>query len=190
MRWLVIALPLLAGPAFSQSVETPNATASVDLSTCTTANAHTTLDDDPDSPGGDWCNASADNSAHAIVNNYTDPSITLDNATDAQEIALYVKASNPGGTSPQVSLNIYDGANCADLHESGTLQTVTSESGQLLTQSWTSAGISGSADVCVQILCSAVGGSPAIRNSCDYDAVEWRAAEAAGASRRRLHVID
>ena len=160
----------------SDSTETPNGTVSLSNSDCTTGNAHTTMDDDPDSPDAVWCNATADGTNHIMLQNFTDPAGALSGTTDAQVFALYVRRSAAAGTNPSVTLNIYDGVNCADLHEAGAAQTVTSDTGELLTEAWTSTGISSPSDVCVQISCARSGGAPGDRRSCDYDAIEWRAA--------------
>lgn len=192
MRYLIVLLVLLfAGVASAQSTETPNGTISVTNSNCTTANFHTTTDDDPDAPGGDWCTTTADNAAHDATVQFTNPSITLDNTSDAQQIALYVRHSQTGGDTPTVAIHIFDGVDCADPHDqTGTAQNITSDTGQLLTENWTSAGISSPADVCVQLVCTFAGGPPASRNSCEYDAIEWRAAEGAASTRNRLILVE
>ena len=70
---------------------------------------------------------------------------------------------------------LLDGVACADLHELGASQNVPDQPGALLTENWTSAGISSSADVCVQVTLSKSGGAPAVQQSGDMDAIEWRA---------------
>ena len=161
------------------SSETPNGTVSVSNSDCTTGNAHTTLDDDPDSPGGDWCEATDDGTDHVIMLNMTDPAFTPSTGAGAQEIAVYVKkVVDATQSDPTLTINVYDGTNCADLHETGASPSaISSGTGQLVTQTWTALGISGGADICVQLSCARSGGSPANRRSCSYDAVEWRAVE-------------
>jgi hypothetical protein len=191
---LLALLILLPSLAMAQSVETPDDTSAVANTPCTTdpsTGAHSIIDDDPDSPGGDWCVSDSNNVNANWTVNMTDPSITLDDTSDAQVIAVYVRQFDTGqGGTPEIRLDIYDGTDCADLHESGTAQDVTG-SGELITEAWTSSGISGKADVCVDIVCIKSGGSPGNRNTCDIDAVEWRAAEAAagGGARRRVWVI-
>jgi hypothetical protein len=192
---LLALLILLPSLAMAQSVETPNDTSAVANTPCTTdpsTGAHSIIDDDPDSPGGDWCVSDSNNVNPSWTVNMTDPSITLDDTTDAQVIAVYVREFQVDqGGDPDIRVDIYDGTDCADLHETGADQTITdNHAGTLLTESWTSAGISAAADVCVSVVCSKSGGSPGNRQSCDVDAVEWRAAEAAGGgARRRVWVI-
>jgi hypothetical protein len=121
--------------------------------------------------------------------NFTDPAITLDDSADAQQIAFYVREFDAGQTgTATVQADIYDGTNCADLHELGTSQNVPDQPGSLLTENWTSSGISGSADVCVQVTITKSGGAPGARQSGDMDAIEWRAAESAGGTRRIMVV--
>ena len=103
---------------------------------------------------------------------------TLDNTTDAQQIAIYIREFQDGqsGTAT-VQIDIMDGTDCADEHELGTSQNVPAVPGAILTDDWTSAGISAYADVCVRVACTKAGGAPGARQSCDLDAVEWRVAD-------------
>jgi hypothetical protein len=159
------------------SVETPNGTVSLSNSSCTTGNAHTNMAEDPDSPTGVWCDAVNDGTDHIMLQNFTDPAFALSGTTDAQVIALYVKqVVDDQGNAPTVSINIYDGVDCADPHQTGAAQTVNSATGELLTQAWTAVGVSGAADICVQLDCSRSGGAGGDRRSCSFDAIEWRAA--------------
>ena len=169
--------------------QTPNATQAESLTTCTTANAHTTMDDDPDAPDSVFCEADDNNDSPVIMFNLTDPG-TLDDTTDAQVFAIFVKRTGGGGNVPTIQLDAYDGTNCADLHEAGVPQSVSSTSGELITESWTSSGVSGSADVCVRVACTTAGSGGSGR-SCDSDAVEWRAAlDAPPAGRRRTSLVE
>jgi hypothetical protein len=159
------------------SVETPNGTVSLSNSSCTTGNAHTNMAEDPDSPTGVWCDAVNDGTDHIMLQNFTDPAFALSGTTDAQVIALYVKqVVDDQGNAPTVNINIYDGVDCADPHQTGAAQTVNSATGELLTQAWTAVGVSGAADICVQLDCSRSGGAGGDRRSCSFDAIEWRAA--------------
>jgi len=179
MRWLALVLILLAGPALADSQQQPNGTTVASNSSCTTSTAHGTLDDDPDSPGGDWCDPTSSSAAHHIIMNLTDPTVALDNTTDAQVFAIYLKESHGGSRQARVRLDILDGTNCADLHESGVAQDITPSSGVLLTEAWTSTGVSAKEDICIEIVCLPAGGAPSRRDSCAYDAVEWRVKESA-----------
>ena len=123
--------------------------------------------------------ATDDGTDHVMLQNFTDPSFTLSATAGAQEIAVYVKkVVDATQSDPTLTISIYDGTNCADLHETGASpSTISSGTGELVTQTWTASGISSAADVCVQLSCARSGGSPANRRSCSFDAIEWRAVE-------------
>ena len=185
---VVLCFLLVTAPAWTQETLTPNGTQSSDSETSCDATVHTTVDDDPDAPGGDWCTADVASGSSAstwdFTLNMTDPTITLDNATDAQAIEVYVRKAATGGGNPNIRIDIYDGTSCADLHETGTENSVTNDAGEKFTDNWTSSGISAEADVCVSVTCTRSGGAPSGRRSCDIDAVEWDAAESSGRTRR------
>lgn len=169
--WLAYETPVDVSAATADVI--PDATASVSNSDCTTGNAHTTMDDDPDSPGGDWCNATADDTDHTIRVNMATPLGNPVGTTDAQTFKIYVRKSATGGGDPDVELDLYCNGS---LVEAGTAQAVTSTTGQLITELVTfnsgSCAIDGS-DVEILITCSRSGGAPSSRRSCDFDAVEW-----------------
>jgi hypothetical protein len=164
----------------------PNATRSVTsmAGSCTTSTAHTLMDDDPQSPTGDWC-VDDDNSNNAVRIQFASPTGSLSTGTDAQQFELYVRrdaATSPGNGTPNVAMDAYDDTS---LIESGdTPLTLTSDSGESTTESWTSNTSDGS-NIEVDIVCTAAGGGPNKR-SCDYDAVRWYATLATG---ERMMVI-
>ena len=192
MRWIrqplfwffvILLFALAANMALGEEVR-PDGTTTVTNNDCTTSTAHGTMDDDPQSPGGDWCNASS-NADTLIKIQFASPSGDVSTATDAQTFRLYVRKDTvtaPGGGQPTVALNAYDGGS---LIESGGAQTVTSDSGQLITETWTSNTSDGSG-IEVEIDCQEAGGGPNQR-SCDFDAVEWDVALDAG--RRRMLIV-
>ncbi len=140
-----------------------------------TRNAYLTLDDDPDSPGGDWCTADTNNTSWTFTFTFDTPASALDTSTDAQVIDYYVRQFDEAQTGePTVQMTIYDGVACADIHEAGTPTTITAAGYPAkITDTWTAAGISAAADVCVQVTCTKTGGAGGVRNSCDIDAIEW-----------------
>lgn len=184
----VLALLLLATPAWAQEDRIPDGDSSSDSNTTCDAAVAATVDDDPDSPGGDWCVADNNNTNWAFTVTMENPTGALDNGTDVQQIAIYVRSFDEGQSgNPTIRVDIYDGTGCADLHETGSETTLT-DAGfpAIATEDWTSAGLSSGNDVCVAVVCTKSGGSPGARNSCDIDAVEWRATLSAGGERRIL----
>lgn len=178
--WVVVFAALVLGFACMVSAEEvrPDGTRSVTNNDCTTSTAHTTMDDDPQSPGGDWCTA-PDNNSTAVVIQFASPSGSISTATDAQTFRLYVRrdaATSPGNGEPTARMDAYD---ATSLIETGAGGLVTSDSGQLLSESWTS-NTSDGTGIEVDIVCTAAGGGPNQRG-CDFDAVEWDAALAAAA---------
>lgn len=181
---LVVASALGLSPVFAQD-QRPTATISVANSTCTTANAHTTLNTDVDAPGNDWCDAVADDTDHDIMLRF-DTTADLSTAANAQAFAVFVRRSATGGNDPAVALDAFRGSTCATSVQNNQNQTITSDTGQIITDTWTADVTDGSQNRCLELDCARSGGASASRRSCDYDAAEWRATFAAG---RRVIII-
>ena len=176
-RWWLILFLLLPAAAGAEAV-LPNGTTTVTNNDCTTSTAHGTMDDDPASPGGDWCNATT-NADTLIKIQFASPSGDLSTSADAQRFDLYVRkdsATAPGTGTPTVALNAYDGAVLEDADEAAG--TITSDTGELYQETWTSSTTDGSG-IEVEIDCQEAGGGPNQR-SCDFDAVRWEATLASG----------
>lgn len=191
-RSLVILL-LLASPCLADETLPPTGTDATitDGATSCDDNAHGTLDEGADSPGGDWCTADNNNTNWTIAVSFDTPSGTLDTSSDAQSMEIYAQAFDEGQSGdPQIRIDVHDGTNCADLHETGTETTLTDAGYPAkITDNWTASGVSGSADVCAVIVCTKAGGGPGARNSCDIDAVEWEVVTAVAGSRRFISKI-
>lgn len=141
------------------------------------------MDDDPQSPGGDWCNATT-NADTLIRIQFATPTDDISTGTNVQTFELHVRRDTvtaPGNGVPTVQMDAYDDTS---LIEAGGLQNVNSDTGELLTETWTSNTSDGSG-VEVDIDCQEIGGGPNQR-SCDFDAVRWQATLATG---RRLMLI-
>jgi len=193
MRYFLTSLLLLfASAVWAQDEElAPDADVSSDNNTTCNAAVEASVDDDPDSPGGDWCIADGNNTSWIFTLSFPTPTSALDTATDAQAFQLYVRSFDEGQTGePTIRADVYDGINCADLHESGTETTLT-DAGfpAAYTENWTAAGISAAADVCILVECTKTGGSPTTRNSCDIDALEWEVTWAAAAPTPQVIVV-
>jgi len=192
-RLLVVVFLLVApAPALAQDEDlAPDGDSANDASTSCDTNMYLTIDDDPDAPLGDWCTADNNNTSWATMVTFPTPTAALSNATDAQAIEFYVRAFDETQSGePTIQVDIYDGIGCADIHESGSPVTLTDAGFPAkVTELWTAAGISGAADICVNIACTKAGGAPTARNSCDIDAIEWDVTWSVGPSRSRAHVI-
>jgi hypothetical protein len=175
IRRLLLGLALFGMPCVAMAEEVrpdtgENAVAVVN-NDCSVSTAHGILDDDPQSPGTDWCNASsnADTSIHV---RFTTPSGNISTGTDAQTFRVYLRrdtVSSPGSGTPTIALDAYDGGVLEDADEAAG--TVTSDTGELYTETWTSTTTDGSS---IEVLmdCVAAGGGPNKR-SCDFESVEW-----------------
>lgn len=185
---LAVLLLLASAVTFADETVIPTGTNSGTGGTSCDASVHATIDDDPDSPGGDWCTADDDATTWDFTVTLGTVSDTLDDGTDAQIIEYYVRSFDESATNdPTIQMQIFDGTSCADLHESGTVVTLTDGGFPAkITDTWTSAGISNKNDICIKILCVKAAGGPGARNSCDIDALEWDvvAAVAGGRTRR------
>lgn len=181
-----IALLLLTAPLAAEEIRPDtgvNAVAVVNNG-CTVSTAHGVLDDDPQSPGGDWC-ACPDNNNTSIHVRFNSPSGDLSTGTDAQTFRVYLRrdaATAPGNGEPTIALDAYDNGVLEDADEAAG--TVTSDTGQLYTETWTSSTATGT-NIEVNMVCTAAGGGPNQR-SCDFESVEWDATLASG---RRLMII-
>ena len=177
---LLLALALLSLAALPLAAEElrPDADRTETNTTCDgTPTAWETLNDDPQSPGNDWC-TSLDNNNNQIRVEFESPTGDLSTSTDAQTFRLYVRRDTvtaPGNGEPIARMDTY---NDTSLIETGDGSTITSDTGELVSEAWTASAADGSA-INVDIVCTAAGGGPNKR-SCDYDAVEWDATLATG----------
>jgi len=186
--WLAYETPDRASAAGTEDV-IPNATATETNTTCTTANAHTTLDDDPDAPGGDWCSADSDGVTVTIRTNMATPvdSDPVSTASEAQKVDVYVRGSKASGNgTPTLQIDYYCNGS---LVESDTSNTVNSGTGEKLSATFTHTGACASdgSDVEILIQCAPNGGVPN-EKTCDFDAVEWEATTAVAPSARQRAV--
>ena len=177
--WVVgalVAIGLIAFTFASSEDVRPNATASEANGSCTTANAHTNMDDDVDSGGdGNECTASSNTADHDVRLQFNTPSTDPNTGANGQTFALLAKNSGTGNGVATVAMDLYcNGA----LVSAGSDQNLDG-SYTTLTQGWTfdtgSCATDGS-DVEVLLDCTADdNGGTKNDTSCDYEAVEWRA---------------
>ena len=182
-----LILALLAFPAIADETLPPTGTQTSDNNTSCDGTPHPSIDEGADSPGGDWCTADSNNDNWSFMLTFDTPTGELDTGADAQTIELYVQSFDEGQSGdPDIRVDIYDGTNCADLHETGSEISLTDAGYPAkATSTWTAAGVSGSADICVNVVCAKSGGSPGNRNSCNIDALDWEVVTVAPAGRTR-----
>ncbi len=164
----------------------PNATVSETGGSCDTSNAHTQMDNDPDSGvDGNECLADSDIVNHDIHFNFGTPTDgdDVDAGTDAQVFAILIKHSKATGNgNPTVALDLYCNGT---LRDAGADQTFTDDY-TVISESFTfdagNCAVDGS-DVEVFIDCTAAdGGGTNNDASCSYEAIEWEATTAAEAA--------
>jgi hypothetical protein len=179
---VLILLFLLALPLVAEEVRPDTGANAVTVTNndCSVSTAHGILDDDPQSPGSDWCNATT-NADTLIHVRFTSPSGNISTGTDAQTFRVYVRkdlATTPGSGTPTLALDAYDNGVLEDADEAAGTITAESDSGELYTETWTSTTSDGS-NIEVYMFCTAAGGGPNKR-ACDFESVEWDVTLATG----------
>lgn len=145
--------------------------------------AYTDVDDDPDSPDGNWVTADADDSSTQLVASFPTPTGTLDLTTNAQTFKAWVRRSSTGGNDPTCQARLWENsinrATLANLN-------ITSDTGVLLTWNWSATSLANSDGSGVEIVleCSPSGGGPSTRRSGDVGAIEWIASYTEASTRR------
>lgn len=153
----------------------PNATAAEEAGSCTTSDAHTTMDDDVEG-GGDssLCTASTPTSSHDIRLNFATPSGNPTTGTNAQTFKLLaINSQTSGNGVATAALDFYCNGVLieagANQNLGDTLTTIT----ETFTFDAGSCATDGS-DVEVLIDCLADNnGGTSNDTSCNYEAVEW-----------------
>jgi len=189
-KWLALLVALLFPiVACAQEDERPDGTFATSGSSCTTSDAHTTLDDDVDGAGTDYCTASTCSGSSAsepsFVLTFNTPSGNPSTATDAQQYAVRLKKCDGTGNDPTCELTYC--CNGGSVVTTGASQTISNASAHIVTQNFTfntaSCAADGS-DTEICLACFRPSGSPSGRRSVDVESVEWRATLASGATRR------
>lgn len=135
---------------------------------------HTTIDDDPDSPGGDWRTATSNNANSNCAVSFDTPTGNPTTGAGLQTFKAYARLT-PNGTA--CTWNCYVAESGTRLNGGAAIGTgtLTSTTGELLTATWDAALLGtadGSAVECdFEVVKS--GGAPAARTTGEFDAVEW-----------------
>jgi hypothetical protein len=145
----------------------------------------TDIDDDPDSPDGNWLTADDDGTDTVCLVGFAAPVGALTDGADLQEFKAQVRRSASGGTDPDVDLALFESGSLVRTISTGT--TITSDSGQIVTATWNANELAGDGtNAEFRILGNRSGGSPAGRRTVEIGAVEWNGTVDAVAGRRRL----
>ena len=130
------------------------------------------IDDDPNSPDGLWLVGVDDGTDTDLRVEMGDPSNTL-TAAATQTVAVLVRKFATGGNDPTVTVELWEsGAFVATLVGA---TTVTSETGAVVSGTFTDATIGNPNNVEVRVLGSRSGGSPSSRRSVEVGAIRWTA---------------
>ncbi len=129
------------------------------------------IDEDPDSPDGAWAVASANNVNTVARVEFPTPA---GNPTGVQTFKIYVRKNTANSGNPTAKIDLYQGAT---LVASGSSQSVTSTTGQMLSQTFDLASTplpdTSGAAVRAEFNATAAGGGPSVRNSVDLGAINW-----------------
>ncbi len=160
-------------------VLTPNSTESADSNL---TGDHTAVDDDPDSPGGDWRTASSNNSTSTAAHGFGTPTGSPNTGSGLQNFKIYARLT---ANATSCTYNVYLSESGTRLNGGSSIATgsLTSASGQLITASW-DATLLGTADgslVECEFVVTKSGGSPGNRTTGEVDAIEWNVDYSAGA---------
>ena len=153
---------------------------------CDSNNCKPDVDDDPDSPDGNWTVATGNNVNTALRCSFGTPTGDPTVGAGLQEFRAQVRQYDGGqGGTPQARVELWESG---ALVRAGSDTNITSDTGQVLSFTWNAnelATADGSA-VEIKVVGTKSGGSPGNRNTVDVGAVEWNIDYTAGASPRRI----
>lgn len=159
------------------------------VSQTTFAEANTAnIDDDPDSPDANWALIGGNNVSGNIRVSFPSPTGNPTTGSGLQEFRCQLRQQSVGQTGiPTARLDLYETGGSVAL-QTGTEQNITSESSQVISQTWDAsllATANGSAVEC-DIVVTKAGGSLSARESCDIGAIKWVVDYTAAATRNRV----
>lgn len=149
----------------------------------------TDIDDDPDSPDGNWLLEIAAPSVDTIcLVGFASPVGTLTTGTGLQEFKAWVRRTVAiGANMPTVDLALYESGVLVRSISTGT--TITSTTGVLVTAVWDSSELAGDgSNAEFEIIGQRNSGPPARRKTIEIGAVEWNATVDDAATRRIFNV--
>ena len=145
---------------------------STNLTGATVAN----LDDDPDSPDGNWATATTVADTSIQVGFPTPPGDPTPGA-DLQEFRVLLRKDAAGGNDPTYDIELWETGGGAPLATLISGATLSSDTGEVVSVTW-DALLLGTADgsaVEVRVVGNRYGGSPSKRRTVEVGAVEWNA---------------
>lgn len=186
-RPLAIALVLLAAAAlpcprvaaqdviiadFTPAGGTPETLSPTAIETQTNlTGAVTTVDEDPDSPGGDWMTATDGSSSTLLRVSFDTPADAPTTGAGLQEFKAWVRETGNGSGTPTLTVAVRETGGGTNLASTTCLIDT---AGELCSLTW-DASILGTSDgsaVEAYLDCPDNGGGPN-QDSCEIDAIEW-----------------
>lgn len=148
---------------------------------------HTTVDDDPDSPGGDWRTATSDNANSVAHHGFNTPTGNPTTGAGLQNFKIYARLTVNGTAC---TYNVYLLESGTRLNGGAAIATgsLTSTTGQLITAAWDASllGTANGSNVEVEFEVVKSGGAPAARTTGEVDAIEWNVDYTEAGSNNRL----
>lgn len=150
------------------------------LASTNLSNGLTEIDEDPDSPDGNWMVASENNVNTDVRTSFATPTGSPTVGAGLQEFKAWVRQFDEGQSgTPEVRIELWENGG---LVRAGSNENVTT-SGHMVTFPW-NANELGTADgslVECKIVGTKSGGGPSARNTVDVGAVEWNVTYSVGA---------
>lgn len=182
---LFIAIPLAILFAATESQAPLSLTSTTNLD-----GAVTDIDEDPDSPDGNWMACNAGNNVNtAITVDFNAPTGNPTVGADLQEFKAWVRQYDEGQTgTPDVRIELWENGGFV---RAGSNESVTT-SGHMITFTWNANELAtpDGSQVEMRVIGTASGGAPAVRNTVDMGAVEWNVDYTAGGGRRIMIISE
>lgn len=149
------------------------------LASANLSNGLTEIDEDPDSPDGNWMVASGNNVDTDVRTSFPTPTGSPTVGAGLQEFKAWVRQFDEGQSgTPEVHIELWENGG---LVRAGSKENVTT-SGHMVTFTWNASEL-GTADgslVECKVVGTKSGGSPGARNTVDVGAVEWNVTYSTG----------
>lgn len=140
------------------------------------------IQDDPDSPDGNWLVATGNNVGTTAEVTFPTPSGSLTTGAGLQEIRVLCRKFSATQTgTPTARIDIYENGT---LVSSGSAVNITSAVGQVISRTFDASILSDQTGASFEVRAVGVqtGGSPGVRNTVDFGAIEWNVDYTAGSA--------
>jgi hypothetical protein len=135
---------------------------------------YTAVDEDPDSPDGNWMDwdGAGNITAHYSVGT---PSQSPETGAGLQEFRFWVRKNASGGNQTDYTVDLYE--NGVEITAAIATGTITNTTGEIISATWDAADLGTADGSLVEIFITHTGGtgSPAARRGIDIGAVIWNA---------------